>query len=163
MTSWIPKDVPVPAQSHIRAWLRFRGLLSSWDFPGKNTRAGCYFLLQGDLHDPGIQPASLASPALTGRFFTTSPPGKAPKDEASSISGLFDCLRQITPILDPDFIPGTLRCARATRLLHTVATQNSLKRILHDNKPWIFFCFAWGHSFYGINNYFIHRFWLLSE
>ena len=26
----------------------------------------------GDLHDPGIKPASLMSPALTGRFFTTS-------------------------------------------------------------------------------------------
>ena len=25
-----------------------------------------------DLHDPGIEPASLKSPALEGRFFTTS-------------------------------------------------------------------------------------------
>ena len=33
----------------------------------------------GDLPDPGIKPASLKSPALTGRFFTTlplAPPGK---------------------------------------------------------------------------------------
>ena len=30
----------------------------------------------GDLPDPGIEPASLASPALAGRFFTTAPPGK---------------------------------------------------------------------------------------
>ena len=29
-----------------------------------------------DLPDPGIKPASLASPALAGRFFTTEPPGK---------------------------------------------------------------------------------------
>ena len=28
---------------------------------------------QGDLPDPGIEPAS---PALAGRFFTTEPPGK---------------------------------------------------------------------------------------
>ena len=27
----------------------------------------------GDLHDPGIQPVSLASPALAGRFFTPEP------------------------------------------------------------------------------------------
>ena len=27
----------------------------------------------GDLPDPGIQPASFLSPALAGRFFTTSP------------------------------------------------------------------------------------------
>ena len=30
----------------------------------------------GDLPDPGIKPASLASPAFVGRFFTIVPPGK---------------------------------------------------------------------------------------
>ena len=30
----------------------------------------------GDLPDFGIEPASLASPALVGGFFTTVPPGK---------------------------------------------------------------------------------------
>ena len=35
----------------------------------KNTRIGCYFLLQGNLASPGINPRS---PALAGRFFTTS-------------------------------------------------------------------------------------------
>ena len=39
-------------------------LLCPWNFPGKNT--------PGDLPNPGIKPAS---PALTGRFFTTVPPG----------------------------------------------------------------------------------------
>ena len=29
-----------------------------------------------DLPDPGIEPMSLASPALVGRFFTTESPGK---------------------------------------------------------------------------------------
>ena len=29
----------------------------------------------GDLPDPGIEPMSLVSPALAGRFFTTVPPG----------------------------------------------------------------------------------------
>ena len=49
------------------------------DFPGKNTEAGCHFLLQGlrdhFLHfrfDLEIKPVSLASPALAGGFFTTS-------------------------------------------------------------------------------------------
>ena len=41
-------------------------------FPGKNTGVGCHFLLGGDLPDPGIEPASLVSPALAGEFFTTS-------------------------------------------------------------------------------------------
>jgi len=31
----------------------------------------------GDLPDPGIEPMSLLSPALAGRFFTTKPPGKS--------------------------------------------------------------------------------------
>ena len=30
----------------------------------------------GDFPDPGIEPESLASPAMAGRFFTTTPPGK---------------------------------------------------------------------------------------
>jgi len=34
---------------------------------------GCQFLLQGNLLDPGIEPTSSA---LSGRFFTTEPPGK---------------------------------------------------------------------------------------
>ena len=34
------------------------------------------FPIPGDLPNPGIEPASLASPAMAGRFFTTAPPGK---------------------------------------------------------------------------------------
>ena len=34
------------------------------------------FLSPGDLPDPGIEHASLAAPAMTGKFFTTVPPGK---------------------------------------------------------------------------------------
>ena len=34
------------------------------------------FPFLGDLPDPGIESASLASPALAGTFFTTEPPGK---------------------------------------------------------------------------------------
>ena len=50
------------------------GLLCSWDFPGKNIRVGCHFLLQKIfLMDPGIKPTSCA---LVDRFFTTEPPGK---------------------------------------------------------------------------------------
>ena len=33
------------------------------------------FFSPGDLPDPGIQPASLASPELAGEFFTIVPPG----------------------------------------------------------------------------------------
>ena len=37
---------------------------------------GCHFLLQGYLPDPRIEPTSLVSPVLAGRFFTTTPPGE---------------------------------------------------------------------------------------
>ena len=36
---------------------------------------GLQFPLPGDLPDTGIEPESLASPALAGGFFTTVPPG----------------------------------------------------------------------------------------
>ena len=38
--------------------------------------SGLPFSPPEDLPDPGIEPTSLASPALAGRFFTTVPPGK---------------------------------------------------------------------------------------
>ena len=47
-------------------------LLCPWDSPGKNTGVGYHALPPGDLSDPGIEPASLASSALADGFFTTS-------------------------------------------------------------------------------------------
>ena len=38
----------------------------------------------GDLLGPGTEPASLVSPALTGGFFTTLPPGKPYKSFAAA-------------------------------------------------------------------------------
>ena len=35
----------------------------------------------GEFPDPGIEPVSVVSPVLTGRFFTTESPGKSPKPE----------------------------------------------------------------------------------
>ena len=40
--------------------------------------SGLSFPPPGDLPNTGIKPASAASPALAGRFFTTEPPGKPP-------------------------------------------------------------------------------------
>ena len=48
----------------------------SMGFPRQEYGVHCHFLLQRDLFDPGIQLASPESPALTGGFFTTAPPGK---------------------------------------------------------------------------------------
>jgi len=42
------------------------------DSPGKNTGVGSHSLIQGILPTQGLNPESLISPALAGRFFTTS-------------------------------------------------------------------------------------------
>ena len=42
-------------------------------FPGKNTRVGCHFLLQGIFLIQGLNLCLLSSPALAGKFFTTAP------------------------------------------------------------------------------------------
>ena len=44
-------------------------------FPRQESWSGLPFPFPGDLPDPGIEPRSPVSPALTGRFFTTEPPG----------------------------------------------------------------------------------------
>ena len=44
------------------------------DFPGKNARVGCHFLLHRGLPSQGIKPASLT---WAGGFFTTKPPGES--------------------------------------------------------------------------------------
>ena len=54
-------------------------LLHPWNFPGKNTGVGLPFTPPGDLPDPGIHPVSSVFPALAGVFFTTVPPGNAPR------------------------------------------------------------------------------------
>ena len=40
----------------------------------------------GDLPDPGMEPASLVSPALAGGFFTSVPPGEPPYYNAKHIN-----------------------------------------------------------------------------
>ena len=45
-------------------------------FPREEYLRGLPIPLPGDLPDPGMKPASPVSSALTGRFFTTEPPGK---------------------------------------------------------------------------------------
>ena len=47
------------------------------EFSRQEYWSGLPFHLQGDLPDPGIKPASLASPALAGGFYTTSTVGWA--------------------------------------------------------------------------------------
>ena len=52
--------------------------LCPWNFPGKSI-GGLPFPSPGDLPNPGIEPKSLAPPALAGDTFITAPPGKPTK------------------------------------------------------------------------------------
>ena len=47
----------------------------SMGFSKQEYRSGLLFLSSRKIPVPGIEPMSLASPALTGGFFTTEPPG----------------------------------------------------------------------------------------
>ena len=112
------------AQSHPTV-LRPHGLeptriLCSWDFPGKNTGAGCHFLLQGSLPSPGMEPAS---PALAGGFCTPEAPGKTPwrthrtchiADVPKSHVGPASRPRSSCPRL-----PGTRLCSVTLHLCHS--------------------------------------------
>ena len=50
----------------------------SMEFSRQEYWSGLPFPSSGDLPDLGIEPASLVSPALAGRFFTTSTTWEAP-------------------------------------------------------------------------------------
>ena len=50
------------------------GFSLSTEFSRQEYWSGLPFLPPEDLPDPGIKPASLASPALADVFFTTAPP-----------------------------------------------------------------------------------------
>ena len=52
-------------------------LLCPWNSLGKNTGVGCHALLQGILPFQGLN-SSCMSPALAGRFFTTTAAWEAP-------------------------------------------------------------------------------------
>ena len=45
-------------------------------FSRQEYESGLPCPLPGDLHDPGIEPMPLTSPAMAGEFFTLAPPGK---------------------------------------------------------------------------------------
>ena len=47
----------------------------SLGFPRQEYWSGLPFPAPEDILDPGIEPASLANPALAGRVFTTMPQG----------------------------------------------------------------------------------------
>ena len=67
--------------SHARLFATLRTVARqaplSMGFPRQQYWTGLPFPPLGDLPNPGIEPASSASPALAGGFYTTEPPGKS--------------------------------------------------------------------------------------
>ena len=59
-------------QLFVTPWTVAARLLCPWDFPGKNTGVGCYFLLQGIFRPRDW----IYVPCIAGGFFTTKSPGK---------------------------------------------------------------------------------------
>ena len=74
---------------HARALSRVQVFVTPWTaacwaplsmgFPGEESWRGLPFPSPGDLPDPGPEAVSLVFPAVAGRFFTTTPPGKPPQ------------------------------------------------------------------------------------
>ena len=74
----------------------------------------------GDLSNPGIETASLLSPALAGVFFTTSATWEAPLSHAATAKSLQSCLTLYDPIDGSppgSSVPGILQA----RILEWVA------------------------------------------
>ena len=57
-------------------WTVARQASLSMGFLRQEQWSGLLFPSSEVLPNPGIEPVSLMSPALAGRFFTTEPPGK---------------------------------------------------------------------------------------
>ena len=62
-------------QFFVTSWTVAHQVTLPMEFSGQEYRSGLPFSALGSLSNPGTKPASLASPALAGGFFTTEPPG----------------------------------------------------------------------------------------
>ena len=69
----------VVSDSFVTPWTVVLQAPLSMGFPRQEYWNGLPFPSPEDLPDPGIQPLSLASPVLAGKFFTTEQPGKPRK------------------------------------------------------------------------------------
>ena len=86
-------------------WTVARQAPCPWDFPGKNTRVGCYFLLQGIFQTQDPNRVSRTCLLHAGRFFTTEPPGSPHRQSTGRQLGEKRRIRPINPrpsVWDPE-------------------------------------------------------------
>ena len=94
-------------QLSVSPWTVVRRAALSMGFPRQEQWSGLPFPALGDLPDPGIAPASLASPALAGGFLTSSTtvkyglPGSDSGKEPTC-----QCRRRKRQELDPQSFPS---------------------------------------------------------
>ena len=74
-----------------KSWATAHQAPLSMGFSRQEHWSGLAFPSPGDLPDPGIEPMSLMSPTLAGRYFTTLPPWEATPSYglANSMSSIF--------------------------------------------------------------------------
>ena len=104
-------------QSCLTLWTVALQALLSMEFARQEYWSGLPCPLPGDLSNLGIEPASLMSPALAGRFFTTSTTWK---DLTAAAKSLQSCPTLCDPIdgsLPGSPVPGILQA----RMLEWVA------------------------------------------
>ena len=102
-------------------------LLRPWDSPGKNTGLGLPCPPPGDLPDPRIEPMSLPSPALPGRFFYH---GRHLGSLAFSLTRL-----QIDHLLGQDHAASRRRQWHPTPVL--LPGESHGRRSLVGRSPWV--------------------------
>ena len=92
-------------QPFVIPWTVAQQALLSMEFSRQEYWSGLPFPPPGDLPDSGIEPASLTSPASTGRFFTIVPPGHKALTEAAHVS----LVKRLQPRQDTVPYEGSLR------------------------------------------------------
>ena len=114
-----PQCVPAKLLSHVRLcetlWTLAHQAPVSQGFSRQEYWSGLPCFPPGDLPNPGIEPMSLMSPVLTGRFFTTS----ATWETHSVHGGIVKCRSQFSrPGVEPSIfkrLPREIRHMCAVR------------------------------------------------
>ena len=85
-------------QLFVSPWIVANQAPQTMEFSRQEYWSCVPFPAPGDLPDPGTEPASLASPALAGGFFTIVTPGK-PMSVCLSLSELLCCTAEVNTTL----------------------------------------------------------------
>ena len=80
------------------SWTEAYQALVSMEFSMEEYWSGLPFPTPGDLPNSAIEPASLASPAFSGRYFTTEPPGASTTNLIASSNHFDELWTNVQPL-----------------------------------------------------------------